>query len=273
MSRPDAPPNEQDQEQLVRRLGRAMLPALPPDWRRVRAEYRAAGRHIEVDLAFAGPDGQWRPIRPPMDVVRLFGELRVVMHTPDRGTWLSAVYEIEAPSAFAVDFNAEDEPRWRNAPPVIGFQDELRTFPRADDRIPDWLRERLGLPPLRAVELRMANVYDGRDGEGRPVVNRTVLDPEVLEPLLVYLESAPVVVVADEAPGVDEFVPDERDVPPTFQTDGTWVWAGAVPHYLRKYGLPPDPELVGHVVALGFDLSDVDERTLRHAAEWVRRGA
>ena len=63
MSQPATPLSEQDQQQLVRQIGRAMLPAVPQGWQRIRAEYRAAGRHIEVDLAFAGPDGQLRPVR------------------------------------------------------------------------------------------------------------------------------------------------------------------------------------------------------------------
>ncbi|RKT56672.1 hypothetical protein [Saccharothrix australiensis] len=262
MSQPATPLSEQEQQQLVRQIGRAMLPVLPQGWQRVRAEYRAAGRHIEVDLAFAGPDGQWRPVRPPMDVVGLFGRLRTGMYAADRGTWLSAVYEIEAPSQFTVDFNAEDEPRWRNAPPVIGFQDELRAFPRADDRIPDWLRHRLGLPPraepVPPGELRTAHVYDGRDEEGRPVVRRQAVDPRLREALLTYLEAAPVVLAARDL-DVDEFAPGDRDVPLNFRTDGTWVWAGAVPHYLRKHGLPPEPALVRHILDRDFRVSEVDD--------------
>ncbi|WP_367137138.1 hypothetical protein [Saccharothrix sp. HUAS TT1] len=278
MSQPAAPLTEQEQNQLVRQIGRAMLPALPPGWHRVRAEYRAAGRHIEVDLAFAGPDGQWRPVRPPMDVVQLFGRLRAGMHEPVRGTWLSAVYEIEAPAAFSVDFNADDEPRWRNPPPVIGFQDELRTFPRQDDRIPAWLRQRVGLPPLpppdRSDEepLRTANVYDGRDEAGRPVVNRQVLDEALGEALLTYLEGAPVVLAARSL-DVDEFVPGDQDVPLNFRTDGSWIWAGAVPHYLRKHGLPPEPDLVAHIVARGFRLDEVDEATRERAVTAITGGA
>ncbi|MFD1150770.1 hypothetical protein [Saccharothrix hoggarensis] len=284
MSQPATPLTEQEQNQLVKQIGRAMLPALPPGWQRVRAEYRAAGRHIEVDLAFAGPDGQWRPVRPPMDVVQLFGQLRAGMYQPDRGTWLSAVYEIVAPAEFAVDFNAEDEPRWRNAPPLIGFQDELRTFPRQDDRIPDWLRARLGLPPLppppppvEAAEaspaaqdggLRTAHVYDGRDEAGRPVVNRQAIDPRLAEALLVYLEGAPVVLAARHL-DVDEFVPGDQDVPLNFRTDGSWIWAGAVPHYLRKHGLPPEPELVAHIVGRGFQLGEVDEATRERAVALI----
>lgn len=304
MSQPATPLTEQEQNQLVKQIGRAMLPALPPGWQRIRAEYRAAGRHIEVDLAFAGPDGQWRPVRPPMEVVQLFGKLRTGMYEPVRGTWLSAVYEIEAPAAFAVEFDAEDEPRWRNAPPVIGFQDELRAFPRQDERIPAWLRRRVGLPPLPAPEpeapqpveaqpahaqpahaqpahaqpaqtdgeLRTAHVYDGHDEEGRPVVNRHMIDQQLAEALLAYLEAAPVVLAArnlDE----DEFVPGDQDVPLNFRTDGTWIWAGAVPHYLRKHGLPPEPDLVAHIVGREFRLGEVDETTRDRAVALITGGA
>lgn len=269
MSQPAMPLNEQEQQQLVRQIGRAMLPTLPPTWQRVRTEYRAAGRHIEVDMAFAGTDGQFHPVRPPMDIVQLFGQLRAGMYVGDRGTWLSAVYTLEAPSAFAVDFNAEDEPRWRNAPPPIGFQDELRTFPRADDRIPSWLRERVGLPTPQqtdtpphgtGLQLRTARVYDGKNPNGRPFVNRPPVAPEVREAALVYLEAAPVVLAAHDH-DLDEFAPGAQDVPLNFRTDGTWIWAGAVPHYLRKHGLPPEPELIAHLVGRGFRLPEVDEAT------------
>jgi len=296
MSQPATPLSEQDQQQLVRQIGRAMLPAVPQGWQRIRAEYRAAGRHIEVDLAFSGPDGQLRPVRPPMDVVQMFGQLRGGMYHPERGTWLSATYEIEAPAAFTVDFNAEDEPRWRNVPPPIGFRDELQTFPRPDRLIPDWWRQRVGLPPLPAPEpepqaqqeyqvpppsqapqpdqpqtgeLRTARVYDGKSDDGRIVVNRQPIDPQLVDGLLAYLESAPVVLAA-RSYDLDEFSQSgEQDVPLNFRTDGTWIWAGAVPHYLRKYGLPPEPELVAHVVARGFQVAEVSDQTQDRAVSII----
>lgn len=277
MSQPATPLSDEEQQLLVRQIGRAMLPVLPPDWQRVRAEYRSAGRHIEVDLVFTAPDGQTYPIRPPMDVVQLFGQLRAGMYQQDRGTWLSAVYEIEAPAAFTVDFNAEEEPRWRNVPPPIGFRDELQTFPRPDERIPDWWRQRIGLPPrpqepeqpqeyqaaaapVNGAPLRTAKVYDGKNEEGRIVVNRQPVEPHLVEGLITYLESAPVVLAARNL-DVDEFSPGEQDVPLNFRTDGTWIWAGAVPHYLRKYGLPPEPELIQHAASRNFRVGEVDEAT------------
>ncbi|MET1072736.1 MAG: hypothetical protein ABWY11_08845 [Umezawaea sp.] len=270
MSQPTTPLTDQEQQVLVRQIGRAMLPALPPGWQRVRTEYRAAGRHIEVDMSFAGPDGQFQPLRPPMDVVTLLGQLRAGMHAADRGTWLTAVYELEAPSAFTVDFNSEDEPRWRNAPPPIGLQDELRTFPRTEDRIPGWWRQRIGMPPADApvdtppggvpAPMRTARVHDGKGPNGRPFVNRPPVDPRVREQLTAYLEAAPVVLAARNL-DVDEFSPGEQDVPLNFRTDGTWIWAGAVPHYLRKYGLPPEPDMVAHIMGMNFQHTPVDEAT------------
>jgi hypothetical protein len=163
-----------------------------------------------------------------------------------------------------VAFTSSDEPRWRNVPPVIGFQDELRTFPRADERIPDWWRQRIGLPPLRVEEpqppLRTAHVYDGRDQTGRPTVNRPPVDPQLRDALLTYLEAAPVVLAARNL-DLDEFAPGEQDVPLNFRTDGTWIWAGAVPHYLRKHGLPPEPALVQHILGRNFQIPQVDEAT------------
>jgi hypothetical protein len=290
MSQPPPPPpssptplNEQEQQQLVRQIGRAMLNAVPPDWQRVHAEYRAAGRHIEVDVIFSGPDGQARPVRPPLDVVQMLGQLRAGMYSPDRGTWLSAVYELEAPATFSVDFNAEDEPRWRNAPPPIGFTDELRTFPRADDRIPAWWRQRIGLPPLQPVAqtdtpangtpapLRTARVYDGKDPAGRPVVNRPPLDPRLREAVVSYLEAAPVVLAARNLDH-DEFAPGQQDVPLNFRTDGTWIWAGSVPHYLRKHNLPPEPELIAHIQGRGFRVPEVDEASRDLAVSLITGG-
>jgi hypothetical protein len=137
-----------EQDQLTRQVGRALLSVAGQDWQRVRAEYRAAGRHIEADVFVTGPDGVERPVRPPQEVVDGFGRLKQGMYRPGRGTWFSAEYVLEPPSAFSAEFEPDVEPRWRRVPPPIGFADELRFFPRAEENIPDWLRQRAGLPPV-----------------------------------------------------------------------------------------------------------------------------
>jgi hypothetical protein len=138
-----------EQDQLTRQVGRSLLTVAGEGWQRVRAEYRSAGRHIEVDVFVTGPDGAEHPVRPPQEVVEGLGRLRQGMYRPGRGTWLSGVYLLEPPSSFSAEFEPDAEPRWRRVPPPIGFADELKFFPRADENIPDWLRQRAGLPPLQ----------------------------------------------------------------------------------------------------------------------------
>ncbi|MCP2169358.1 hypothetical protein [Goodfellowiella coeruleoviolacea] len=389
MTQPPRPLDPEQQEQLVRQIGRAMLQVAPPQWQHIRAEYRAAGRHIEVDLVITGPDGTPRPVQPPMDVVQMFGQLRTGMYQPGRGTWLSAVYQIEPPASYSVDFEPDQEPQWRRVPPPIGFQDELRFFPRVDEQIPAWLRQRVGLPPVpppaqqapgqpgvpgqpgqpgpgqqpgpgtpphgtpqqpgapapgmgspntpaggfaapgglptpggglpipgglptpggglpvpggqptpggglpipggpptpvgglptpgqaggppappqgqqqpvQGGQLRTARVFDGNDENGRPIVNRPGVSPDERERLMAYLEGAPVVLAARSF-AVDEFAPDQQPaVPLTFMTDGTWIWPGAVPYYLRNYSVPPDPNLLAHIRSSGFQVPEVSEET------------
>ncbi len=148
MTEPQPVMAQPEQDQLTRQVGRSLLTVTGDGWQRVRAEYRSAGRHIEVDVYVTGPDGAERPVRPPQEVVEGLGRLRQGMYRPGRGTWFSAVYELQPPSAFSAEFEPDVEPRWRRVPPPIGFADELRFFPRADEHIPDWLRQRAGLPPV-----------------------------------------------------------------------------------------------------------------------------
>jgi hypothetical protein len=179
----------EDQQQLIRRIGRALLGAAPPGWKQIRAEYRSAGRHIEADVLVTGEDGQPHPIRPPMDVVELLGELRTAMYQPGRGTWMSGVYLLDHPSKYSAEFEPDTEPRWRRVPPPIGFQDELRRFPREDSHIPEWLRARAGLPSVQPAP--------GQSAPGQPALGQ----PPVGHPGASHSAPSQPVSAAHSAPG------------------------------------------------------------------------
>ncbi|PKV78973.1 hypothetical protein [Nocardia fluminea] len=117
-------------------------------------------------------------------------------------------------------------------------------------------------------ELRLSTPFDGRDPKGKPVVNRSAVDSDIQDRVLAYLEQAPVILSA-RGHDADEFDPARRDVPLNFHTDGAFVWPGAVPYYLRKYGLPPEPALVQHIVGKGFEVGEVDEAAREAAVREV----
>ncbi|MGW5721805.1 ferredoxin [Amycolatopsis sp. NPDC003865] len=254
MTQPPGPLRPDQQQEIVRQIGAVLMSQVPPGWRQLRVEYRAAGRHVEADLLVTGPDGLPRPGQPHPEAVRLLGVLRSGMYQPGVGTWLGAIFVFEPAQPPDVDFVRPDlEPPFRQQPPPIGFADELRFFPRADEHIPAWLRERAGLtPPAADGEVRTPRIYDGLDASGRPLIRRPQLVPAEIERVLAYLDAAPVI-LASRSNGPDAFAPDRADaVPMNFRTDGAWAWPGAVAYYLREHGVPPDPDLVAHIRARRF---------------------
>jgi hypothetical protein len=148
MSRPRAKP---DQKALVKEIGKLLLRTVPKELPKMRADYRAAGKHVEVDLVGVDKDGVSESFPVPQELPELFDKLREVTYRDDRGTWLAATYHLERPGTFSVDFDGENEPKWRRKPPPIGFQDELKRFPREDPFVPDWLKQRMAAVPAAQV--------------------------------------------------------------------------------------------------------------------------
>ena len=118
------------------------------------------------------------------------------------------------------------------------------------------------LPPERpgVRRFRLARIFDGTAPNGRPSVNRPPVSDDDRERLLEYLDHA---ALALPERGHDVTgCPDGRPtVPVAFHTDGVWVWPAAVNYYLRRYGVPPDPDLVNHARSNGFRPPEVDEAT------------
>ncbi|MFC6089573.1 glycohydrolase toxin TNT-related protein [Saccharothrix lopnurensis] len=258
------PLNPTEQDALVKQIGLTLMRAAPEEWRHVTAEYRATGRYSELIAEVRSTDGNLRAWSPPQEVGNLFARLRAGMYREGRGSWSNARYQLDHPSSYNLDFD-RNEPSWQTAPPPQAYVDEMRFFPRTDDNVPDWLRRRLQqAPPARAF--RTARVFDGAGPGGRPSVNRPPVADEDRDLLLSYLDRAPVAVVG-RGFDADVLNPDAPQVVPVaFQTDGHWIWPAAVGHYLRAYGVPPEPELVERAKAQDFVLPEVTEEARVAAA-------
>lgn len=115
------------------------------------------------------------------------------------------------------------------------------------------------------ARLRVAQVFDGRGPNGGVLIKRPAVTEDEFEAVCRYLTTAPVALAtANTAP--DEMSPDAgMAVPRAYHTDGYWIWPAAVGYYLHHYRLPPQPDLVAHIRARGYEVGSVPE-PLRQAA-------
>lgn len=251
-----------EQQQLIQEIGRIILRALPAGWQDASIEYRAiGGTHSELVAQLTAPNGTVIPLAPPSETVELFAQLRHGMYEPDRGTWISALYRLQRPSSYSVDFNGDYEPSWQTTPPTETFADELQRYPRASANVPAWLDERVGMIPGSGTSppaLRTAQVFDNA---GHPITDRPTVSPQERGQMVEYLERAPIVLTA-RSYDTDQLDPSgSQSVPLTFHTDGNWIWPGAVGYYLRQHDVCPETDLVAHIRGRGFQLPEVDEQS------------
>ncbi|OLR90543.1 glycohydrolase toxin TNT-related protein [Actinokineospora bangkokensis] len=260
--------NPTEQDALVKQIGLALLRAAPEGWQSITVEYRALGRYTEVvgRVAFAG--GGTEPVPIAQETAALFGRLRAGMYREGRGTWYNARYQLDQPSAYNLEYD-RDEPQWTNPPPPPAYADDLRTFPRDEENVPEWLTRRMAAlkPPFR-----VARIFDGPGPDGRPSVNRPPVTDADREAVLRYLDSAPLPLPPR---GYDTDLLDEagaQSVPVAFHTDGVWIWHAAVNYYLRTHGVAPEPDLVEHARRAEFTVPEVPEQALHGAASFLTRG-
>ncbi|GAB3486936.1 TNT domain-containing protein [Amycolatopsis cihanbeyliensis] len=256
-----------DPSALLRAIGRTLVHEMPEGWQRVGAQFRQVGDYAELEVRAVAEDMTVSLSAPP-ELGQLFARLRAAMYDPATGTWLQGTFTLDAASNFDFDYETDTEPNWRltpeGRPGARSYDAELEYFPRERKNVPQWLAAKAGLP--LEVTFRQARVVDGHNPGEQPVVNRPPVPAEEARAVLGYLYRAPIVLTRP-ATGPDLFAPNgPADVPDAFHTDGVWIWPAAVPHYLRKYGVPPDPELLDHIRAQNHRTPYVPER-VRTTAE------
>jgi hypothetical protein len=85
-----------------------------------------------------------------------------------------------------------------------------------------------------------------------------------------YLRDAPTVAVAPE-PGPDPFDPARAAVVPLHvHTDGLWIWSEALAYFADRYGLPPEPELLGHIRRRDYRWPVVTAEQIDRAAQLIQ---
>lgn len=131
------------QNELLGTITTAVVEALPPGWCRVMIDYRMVGRTVDVAVGVEDTGGTYRRWEPPVDVWKMFQRLRGGMYRDGEGTWFSARFGIEPPARFTIQYNWRNEPDFDPYPAAEQFAIEQERFPRAEEYMPEWFRQRL----------------------------------------------------------------------------------------------------------------------------------
>jgi hypothetical protein len=122
---------------------RALRAAAPAGWERLDFEFRATVGIDSASFEVEDGDGERRTALPPGQAVGRMDELRRVMYRADKGAWFTARLQVERSGHFSAEFDYDGEPDF--TPPLASsaYALDLDRFPRADEHIPDWLRDKL----------------------------------------------------------------------------------------------------------------------------------
>jgi hypothetical protein len=137
------------QEQLIAEIALHLADEVEGAWSTLVFNHRNLSMFFTGRIDVHRPDGSFAHVRPPDSVLSLTDELRRVMYEPGKGAWFSARWTIasgevdEEKNPPQIVFNYDDEPVWRwPAHPGL-YALDLETFPRDDDRVPAWLRQKV----------------------------------------------------------------------------------------------------------------------------------
>lgn len=132
----------QEQRDLLVHIGTRILEDAPAGWSRLTYRVHTVVEHGTSELIVEFADGGSRREFPPSGLSLVTDKLRAGMYREGKGTWFSMEYVITPPGRFDVTYNYDEDPKI-TFPTAFGFTNDLEHFPRDEEHIPDWLRERL----------------------------------------------------------------------------------------------------------------------------------
>jgi hypothetical protein len=127
------------QQEIIDDVIRQLVAAAPQGWQRIWVEFLAVVQMKTSIMEVTGPDGVVVRKAPPSGVVDRLDDLRWAMYADGTGTWFSALVTI-APDNYDISYDYDAEPSIFPPPGAGMFATDLRYFPRAPEKVPDWLR-------------------------------------------------------------------------------------------------------------------------------------
>ncbi len=132
----------EEQQEILVQIGSRILEEAPQGWKSLTYRVQTVIEHGSSEVIVEFEDGSSRRKFPPAGLGLMIDNLRAGMYQEGKGTWFSFEYVITPPGNFNVTYNYDEDPGI-TFPTAHGFTKDLEYFPRDEDYIPDWLREKL----------------------------------------------------------------------------------------------------------------------------------
>ncbi|MFF5987661.1 hypothetical protein [Prauserella flavalba] len=136
------PSNDSRTDDAIRRILARIEQEAPEGWRRIVFSVWALAAVVQTEFAVTMADGS-TPDVSPRSLEGEISALREEMYEPDRGTWFSARFVLTAGGRPEVSFNLDEDPAWVPDVPPWVFAHDLTVFPRSEEHVPGWLRQRI----------------------------------------------------------------------------------------------------------------------------------
>ena len=135
------------QGELIREIASLLPQRVDGEWAELLFIDNRLSMVADGSLSVTFSDGTSGEAFPPREISDLLKELRDVMYSRGSGTWFSASFRVvreeSGETSANASFNYDEEPEWYFPVDPGQYAIDLEDFPRDEENIPGWLRERL----------------------------------------------------------------------------------------------------------------------------------
>ena len=132
--------DEDEHDRLLYESVKRVLDRVDSPWQEIHLYFADCHRITEGEVTVTAPDGTKFHLLLPEESKELFRELRSKMHSDIYGTWLSFEYILREDYTYTVSYDYNTEPEFIYFINPYNYYMDLRTYPRAPEHTPDWLR-------------------------------------------------------------------------------------------------------------------------------------
>ena len=135
-------------EESLNEISLSVIDNIPSDnWENVSLNVCALNKMIAIKT-FYEEQGNFLSFDPEgngNDITMKIKKLREDMYqsAPNKGAWFSAMFTISNNGKFQTFFDYDEKPEFKYEPSTDKFIDDLKTFPREEKLIPEWLKEKI----------------------------------------------------------------------------------------------------------------------------------